>query len=458
MSNETETPREEQEKIEIAEEAPEEQAQQAEQAEPSEPSGQAEQPAQEEEKEINTLPENALLLDFFTQEKPQPEEKEPGKLALWFKKVRDTLVQTKWLHRSLIGLVVAAAVVCFFLFGGQRWVDRGIRLARYTGDNTEFSFDAHTTNNYLSFRRGLAVASVSNLQYLNRNGKETALIQNRADTPALLQNGKVILSYGVGSSTLTAAHHRKGECLNRTVPGTLIDADLSPDSCVCYSDIEPGYKAVLTALNGDGAEIYSFYSSTRFFSQCALSRKAEYMAAIALGQSDSSFESACVIFRTDREEPFAELSLGSDLIYELHFVSARRLCAVGETALHYFDIDGSHYVRYPYEGGELIRYNVNGKNFAAIVCNTNQAGSRYRITTVGENGKTLAELSLDEEILDMSANGNYLAILTSNSLRVYDRRLRICLAEDNVGFATRVCVQEDGAALLIDGSNARRVS
>ena len=49
-------------------------------------------------------------------------------------------------------------------------------------------------------------------------------------------------------------------------------------------------------------------------------------------------------------------------------------------------------------------------------------------------------------------------MLTSGGLRVYDSRLRLCLSEDDVGFATRVCVQRDGAALLIDGSTARRVS
>ena len=88
----------------------------------------------------------------------------------------------------------------------------------------------------------------------------------------------------------------------------------------------------------------------------------------------------------------------------------------------------------------------------------NQAGSRYRIATVSNSGAELASLPLDETIQDVSANGKYLAVLTSGGLRVYDSRLRLCLSRDDVGFATRVCVQRDGAALLIDGSTARRVS
>ena len=88
----------------------------------------------------------------------------------------------------------------------------------------------------------------------------------------------------------------------------------------------------------------------------------------------------------------------------------------------------------------------------------NQAGGRYRVTTVSASGTELASLSFDEPIQDLSANGAYLAVLTSKGLRVYDSRLRLCLSRDDVGFATRVCVQRDGAALLIDGSSARRIS
>ena len=75
-----------------------------------------------------------------------------------------------------------------------------------------------------------------------------------------------------------------------------------------------------------------------------------------------------------------------------------------------------------------------------------------------EVGTELASLDFDEPIQDISANGAYLAVLTAKGLQVYDSRLHLCLSENNIGYATRVCVQRDGAALLIDGSSARRIS
>lgn len=389
---------------------------------------------------------------------PASVPEEAKKENSWFSNLCKTVLHDRKFWIFLTVSLAIIGIVCLVVFGGMRILDQAVRLVRYSGDDATFSFDAHNANSYRSFHDGLAIASVSGLMSFDRNGTETAAIQNQMELPILLTNDDVAMSYGIGDSTISSLHYKKGVREQITVPGTLLDAHLSDDSCIAYSSVQPGYKTVLTARNSAGAEIYSWYSSTRFFSQCAISQDASLLAAIALGQSGSGYDTACVLFATDRDEPAAELSLGSDLIYELDFVSDQKLCAVGETALHFFRADGSGHAEYSYEGGALLHYDLQADSFAAIVRDMNQAGSRYQITTVGHDGVELASLSVDAEILDISANGRYLAVLTTEQLCVYDSRLRPTLSEENVGFATQVCVQKDGAALLIDGSNAYRVS
>lgn len=406
--------------------------------------------------------DDAFLRTLFdgpqTEKAPVSESEAPLKKCRWSMEFTGAFLRDRrtWLFLTAVLLIIG--IVCLVVFGGMRALDQAVRLVRYSGDDTVFSFDAHNANSYISFHDGLAIASVSGLMCFDKNGTETAAIQNQMELPVLLANDTVAMCYGIGDSSICSLHYKKGAREQISVPGTLLDAHLSDDSCIAYSSVQPGYKTVLTALNSAGVEVYSWYSSTRFFSQCAVSKGSELLAAIALGQSGSSFDAACVLFATDQEEPVAELSLGNDLIYDLDFVSEDKLCAVGETALHFFRADGSGHAEYSYDGGELLYYELNADSFAAIVRDMNQAGSRYQITTVGHDGVELASLSVDAEILDISANGRYLAVLTTDRLCVYDSRLRLSLSEDNVGFATQVCVQKDGAALLIDGSSAYRVS
>ena len=401
-----------------------------------------------------------FLYSLFSPASQEPEPEEPPEPER-----SETLSQmgsALRAHRRLVIFAFLAAlaicVACLLLFGGRRLTGRVERVLRYSGEQTVFSIDAHSANRYRSFRNGLAIASSDGLQCFDQNGEQTALIQSQFDTPAVLCGDSVAMAYGVGGSNVCTAHYSKGEQLDLTIPGTLIDADLSADGYICCASDQSGYKTVLNVLDPNGAQIYSWFSSTHFFSQCAVSKGGSALCAVALGVDNGRFTSSAVSFATDQSEPVAEFTLGSDLIYDLAFVGDRTLCAVGETALRFFDIDGSRAAEYSYEGGELLRYDLGGDGFAAIVCNMNQAGSRYRIATVSAAGTELASLPLDEAVQDISANGKYLAVLTSGGLRVYDSRLRLCLSEDGVGFATRVCVQRDGAALLIDGSTARRIS
>ena len=403
-----------------------------------------------------------FLYSLFSPASPAPEpeaesEEAPEEIED-LSRVGRTL-RARW--RAVLLVFLAALViciVCIVLFGGRRLTGRVERVLRYSGEQTVFSIDANSANRYESFRSGLAIASTDGLQCFDADGAQIALVQSQFDTPALLCGDGIALGYGVGGSTVCTAHYSKGEQLNLTIPGTLIDADLSADGYICCASDQSGYKTVLNVLDPSGVQIYSWFSSTHFFSQCAVSSHGSAICAVALGVDNGRFASSAVSFATDRSEPVAEFSLGSDLIYDLAFVGDRTLCAVGETALRFFDIDGSRSAQYSYEGGELLRYDLGGDGFTAVVCNMNQAGSRYRISTVSAGGTELASLSLDETVQDISANGQYLAVLTASGLRVYDSRLRLCLREDDVGFATRVCVQRDGAALLIDGSTARRIS
>ena len=406
---------------------------------------------------IEDIPEDPFLSSLFSAH-PEEEVPEEPQYPQWMLRTIQALREHK---RLVIWSFVAALVLCIAaiaVFGGRRVTGRIDRLLRYAGDQTVFSIDVHSSNSYLSFHNGLAIASPDGMQCFDANGEQTVLAQCKMDNPVLLQNRTVALGYGVGSSSLCTVHHTKGEQLNLTLPGTIVDADLSDEGYICCASNQPGYKTVLNVYDAAGNQIYSWLSSTQFFGQCAVSADGRSMCAVALGIDGGSYASTAVSFATDEEAPVGQCPLGGDLIYELAYTGKRSLCAVGETAMYFFDTDDEQAETYSYEGGELQSFDLGADSFIAIVRDMNQAGARYRITTVSHDGSELASLDSDEPIQDISANGAYLAVLTAKGVQVYDSRLHLCLSEENIGFATRVCVQRDGAVLLIDGSSARRIS
>ena len=68
-------------------------------------------------------------------------------------------------------------------------------------------------------------------------------------------------------------------------------------------------------------------------------------------------------------------------------------------------------------------------------------------------GEEIASLSVENEVLDLSAAGRYLAVLYSNKLVIYDRNLQECSVLEDVSSARRVLMRSDGSAVMA-GTNA----
>ena len=65
-------------------------------------------------------------------------------------------------------------------------------------------------------------------------------------------------------------------------------------------------------------------------------------------------------------------------------------------------------------------------------------------------------LDVSDEILDIDAAGDSLAVLQSNALVLYTSELTEYSRLSDTGYASLVLMAEDGSALVIGGSSARR--
>ena len=84
-----------------------------------------------------------------------------------------------------------------------------------------------------------------------------------------------------------------------------------------------------------------------------------------------------------------------------------------------------------------------------LTLNMYKAGNRYRMVTVGPDGEALGTLSTGAQILDVSAAGGYVAVLTAQQLTIYDQALNVYAEQENTTAATAVVMRDDGSAILL---------
>ena len=361
-----------------------------------------------------------------------------------------------WKKIVVFAVIVAAVcgLVALVLFtdglnldGLRRWV----KYMNVGGDDSYgvYTFDAHSSNRYASFGDGLAVVSVSGLSAYDENGEELFVLQEQMELPQLQVSGDMALAYDVGGNSLLALHRRNGEVLRLKENRAILDADLSSGGYLCTSSSASGYKSVLSVYNNSQNLVYRWLSSTTYIPLCAISGDGRWLAAVGLGQKEGVFESSLLLFRTDSEEIQQTISLGSQLIYDLLFVGDKTICAIGETSVQYLTLDGTFLGSYSYQDRYLKDFTADGDGFLTLAVNMYKAGNRYSLVTVDEKGKEIASVYLGQEILDMSACGRYLAVLTPEGLTIYTQSLSVYHQTVETGNATAVVMRKDGSALLL---------
>ena len=351
-------------------------------------------------------------------------------------------------------IILVAGGTAAYVFRDRLNLDALQRYVRYLNVSEDsktgrFVYDESNSNRYAGLSGGLAVASATGLSLYDKDGVETASIQAAMSAPVIKTGGSIALACDTGGTTLEAASQKNGSVLHVSTQKPILDADIASDGSICYLSSESGYRAVLCVYNSQQSLIYRWLSSSQYFMRCTVSSGAKYAAAAVLGQEDGMFQSSVVLFRTDSEEILSTIPIGNALIYDLHFLPGNTICVLCEDALYFYDLDGQCLGSYAFEDAYLKDYTLDGTGSVTLVMNLYKAGNRYTVLTIGYDGTMLGALPTSEQILDISASGRYLALLTSGSLAIYDQTLKEYDVSDNTTGASSAVIREDGSAILL---------
>ena len=350
--------------------------------------------------------------------------------------------------------VLVCALVALYVFRDSLNLDAVRRFVRYLDvknqDASErITFDAHSANQYADLHGALAIASVSGLRVYSDKGDEQATVLASLAAPQIDCGGKYAMAYDAGGYGLVAAHASKGEVLNISTTEPIFDADIASDGSICYVSTESGYKTVAYVYNERQQMIYRWLSSSQFLPLCTVNSGAKTLACVSLGQSGGIYESSVVLLKTDSDQIEKTVSLGNELIYDLEFTDNDTLCAVGENSISYLTSSGERMGKYDYDDAYLKDFSFGGSGFLTLTLNMYKAGNRYRVVTVGTDGEEIGSLSTDAQILDVSAAGTYVAVLTAKNLTIYNAALELYAEQENTGSATNVVMRDDGSAILL---------
>ncbi len=318
-----------------------------------------------------------------------------------------------------------------------------------SGKTEPFSYECGTENKFAILGKYLAYASNKEVAVYDYNGALLFQTDIRMDTPALDIGTNAAVVYDIGGSDLLV-FNEKGEKLSlQNADGlAFYSASLNRSDWLAVTGQKKSQKGCVCVYNANMDKVFEFDSSTRFVTGAYVTEDCKYMVAQTLGEKDGGFVSEMVVYRLDSEEQYAEFALEDAMVLEIGSINGQTLCVAEDRAV-IATAGGKITATYNYAMPYLREYSCDGDGFAALAMNRHRAGTSGKLVTLGADGETIAELDLDEEVLDLSAAGRYLAVLYTDSLVIYNKDLTEYAVVEHVETTDSVCMRSDGSVWMI---------
>ena len=380
--------------------------------------------------------------------KSQTPEKEPSK------KNRSFLLRL--LSLVLILAVVVGVAVLTTMEDGRHFaaLRRWLMYGEGSATKDVYSYAPNTANRYEMMGDGLLVVSPNIAQLHRDDGSMIYDLSIQMTNPQLSVGKKLASVCDIGGSSIYI------------LDGTGLQRTLSKDGALCYysarlnsgdylavTEQKNGYKASVSVYSDAGELLFSFDSYDNYLSDAVVTADGRNVVIVSLEPSSGIYASRLLVYDVMTAQLRSSTPIRDGLVMEAA-VNGSRVLSLCDKRFTITTLDGETLLDKPYGSLYLNDYALGGKDFCALLLGRYQAGNICTLTTYNMDGEEIASLDLSEEVLDISAAGNQLAVLYGESLVVYDKELKEKARLEDTNYAAQVRVQEDGSVLMISGSSA----
>ncbi len=339
----------------------------------------------------------------------------------------------------------------------RRWLSSRSASAAANQQADSYSFHGDIDSSVALVDRNLLVCSSTELQIYQRNG-DTALTQSvNMQKPVIQTSGKYAVVYDAGGTELYLIYRNEiQQTLTAKEGQEILSASVNSNGYITVVQKATGYKASTTVYDSSLKALVTENISSSFTMNSVLSPDNKTLAVVSIGEDASGFDSVIVFYDVSDGQEKGRCALGSDVVLAMNWNNSGLWCVGGygtylvqNYALATSYVDSTQYLK---------NFSLGGSGYAALLFNKYQGSSTGSLTVLNAGGTELS-VGINEEVLSVSAAGEYIGVLTANALTIYlADDLSVYAEKENSIGAHRVIMQSDGSALIVSTSAANYIA
>ena len=382
------------------------------------------------------------------QQPPQQEERTPGRGGLFLRRLGTLLVTA----------LIVLGIVAVSMMGDGKTLDRVRRWLNYgsVAEEDRYTFAADANNRYGQIGEYLVVLSQNYIQFLEDSGTAYRTVEELGlSQPALDTGGGLAVAYDGGGQNLFVVSPEETR-LELSLPEGYgyISARLNDSGWLAVTAEKSGYRGAVTVYNDTQELVYEVDLSSQFVIDACVTDDCRSVVVVTYGEENGAFCTQLTWYDLTEEEPAQVASLTNHVGFDLG-QAGEVYVSVSDSEVAFVGGSGGVVGGYSF-GGQYLQDYAFGDDFTALFLTRYQAGSIGTIVLLDSQGNLLGAMDISDEILDIDAAGDYLAVLQSNALVLYHRDLTEYSSLEDTDYASHVLMDGDGSAVVIGGNEAWR--
>lgn len=360
--------------------------------------------------------------------------------------------------RFILFFLILTAVCLFVLFQTQTG---GISLSRVihmigsgisgNAEETSISFDSNDSNRFHLSKNGLLVLAPDGLRVYDISGSEKNFIPLAYRNPSISSASKISAVFDRGSTSFLITDGNK-VIYDAKAPAPIISMDINRSGAFSLITNGPDCKSLVTVYNDSCKEIYKLYSTEEYVAGAAVSPDCKRMVTLSFSAKEGQFEGKLLFYKLDEQAPYNTAVLPDVMPLNAFFNDSDDLVVICEDRFVRYTSSGETKAEIPFNSAKLMFTATDSNKFSAFILDRRNTDGSFELIVSQRNVDEPSSIQFSEEVLSLSASGNYLAVQFIDRAVVYKSDLTEFHTFEIPAGTRSSIVREDGSVLLI-GTN-----
>ena len=295
-------------------------------------------------------------------------------------------------------------------------------LGKSEGDGypTGFAGSSVSSGNFDLISGVPVYCSDTSIAVLNNNAGILQEVQHSYASPMLSANNSHAIVYNLNATGYTVF---KKDSIVRTgsVKKKILSADISSNGIYAILTRSDDYLSRLTVYRTDGLEKYSYSFADYYMNKVSVNKDGSRAVLTGVSARNGGLISVIYVLDFTQDNYMQKYEVEDTFFYDIKYLDNGNAFAVGDESAVFINVNEGSIKPINYNSRTLTSYMIRRDQGAVLSLSLNPDGRSCDIISYNTDGNRDCEISTGKRIISLDIRGNDRAVLTPDSILVFDR-------------------------------------